>query len=257
MPSPAHQSQYVLQGYQPYEHQGHQRVIPYSKPWHIAKIVMRCSDIVFSLIVIGISAYVLTIAFSGGAFYVMSWLPAAVGIIWDTAELITICARGGRRGIHPGAHVGLHLIFWLCFAAAVGLQGTYIYFRDVDDYYYSYSSRRQSFFRTKVVPMQNTITAFTALLLINHFILFVRACVETNQRNSRPPVFMVPVNAPPPMQSQAVAGSYVPYPHQPQQAYIPAQQQDKGEQAAASNPSNAGQYVPPGPDGTYYGPASR
>ncbi|KAI8172624.1 hypothetical protein K4K51_010793 [Colletotrichum sp. SAR 10_75] len=180
MSSPAHQSQYGLQGYQPYEHQGHQRVIPYSKPWHIAKIVMRCSDIVFSLIVIGISAYVLTIAFSGGAFYVMSWLPAA-----------------------------------------------------------------------------NTITAFTALLLINHFILFVRACVETNQRNSRPPVFMVPVNAPPPMQSQAVAGSYVPYPHQPQQAYIPAQQQDKGEQAAASNPSNAGQYVPPGPDGTYYGPASR
>lgn len=186
MSSPAHQSQYGLQGYQPYEHQGHQRVIPYSKPWHIAKIVMRCSDIVFSLIVIGISAYVLTIAFSGGAFYVMSWLPvsrrsasyplkvsrlmstlqAAVAIIWDTAELITICARGGRRGIHPGAHVGLHLIFWLCFAAAVGLQGTYIYFRDVDDYYYySYSSRRQSFFRTKVVPMQNTITAFTALLL--------------------------------------------------------------------------------------------
>ncbi|KAE9574295.1 hypothetical protein CGMCC3_g9449 [Colletotrichum fructicola] len=257
MSSPAHQPQYGLQGYQPYEHQGHQRVIPYSKPWHIAKIVMRCSDIVFSLIVIGISAYVLTIAFSGGAFYVMSWLPAAVAIIWDTAELITICARGGRRGIHPGAHVGLHLIFWLCFAAAVGLQGTYIYFRDVDDYYYSYSSRRQSFFRTKVVPMQNTITAFTALLLINHFILFVRACVETNQRNSRPPVFMVPVNAPPPMQSQAVAGSYVPYPHQPQQAYIPAQQQDKGEQAAASSPSNAGQYVPPGPDGTYYGPASR
>ncbi|KAJ0363358.1 hypothetical protein COL26b_012979 [Colletotrichum chrysophilum] len=86
MPSPAHQSQYVLQGYQPYEHQGHQRVIPYSKPWHIAKIVMRCSDIVFSLIVIGISAYVLTIAFSGGAFYVMSWLPNSLPFAQEEAD---------------------------------------------------------------------------------------------------------------------------------------------------------------------------
>ncbi|KAF9873631.1 hypothetical protein CkaCkLH20_08741 [Colletotrichum karsti] len=253
MTSPAHQSQYGLEGYQPYEHQ--QNVIPYNRSWHIAKIGMRSSNIVFNLIVISLSVYVYVWTHIG-LFLIVSGFPAAVAMIWDVAELITVCARGGKRGIHPGAHVGLHLIFWLIFAAAVGIQSAYIYIRDEP---YSSTGRRFWFIRKNLIPMQNTVLAFTVLLLINHFTLFVRACVETNQRNRRAPVFMVPISAPP-MQPHMVAGAYVPYPHQPQQAYSPAQQNMASQNMA---PQNLGQqnmtqrtefYTPPGPDGTYYAP---
>jgi hypothetical protein len=44
---------------------------------------------------------------------------ASAVIIWDIAEFITLCVRDGRsfrRGIPPGAHVGVELIIWLMFA---------------------------------------------------------------------------------------------------------------------------------------------
>jgi hypothetical protein len=34
------------------------------------------------------------------------------------AEAICICARGGHRGIHPGACVGVDLIIWLGFVGS-------------------------------------------------------------------------------------------------------------------------------------------
>lgn len=41
--------------------------------------------------------------------------------LWDTIEFITLCVRRGRRGIHPGFHVALELIFWLAAAVLTAL----------------------------------------------------------------------------------------------------------------------------------------
>jgi hypothetical protein len=43
--------------------------------------------------------------------------------IWDLAEGICILARNGKRGIHPGAIVGVDLIFWAAWMSAAIFDG--------------------------------------------------------------------------------------------------------------------------------------
>ncbi|KAF6814319.1 hypothetical protein CMUS01_12659 [Colletotrichum musicola] len=236
------QSHFSMGDYRPFENQSGPGTVPvpYNRRWHIAKIVIRGFGIAFAIIVIGFSTYMASSLARGAFHVVLSGFPAIASVIWDTSELITTCARGGRKGIHPGAHVALHLLFWLVFAVAVGIQSTLIYFRDADDDgYYANPA--------------DVVTAFTALLFIGHFALFVRACMETNERNRRPPVFMVPVNAPLPT-SQITGGSYRPYPH-PNPMSTPAQQEKV--LVSSANAAVEGTSTPPGPDGTYYGPSSQ
>ncbi|GKT54418.1 hypothetical protein ColTof4_13789 [Colletotrichum tofieldiae] len=236
------QSQYGmpdgLEGYVPYKPQGGKQAVLYNRPWHIAKIAIRGCNIAFSAIVIGITAHASTYMYYTPYLLWFSAIPGAFAICWDVSELITICARGGRKGIHPGAHVGLHLIFWPLFATAVALESLNIYFLDYG-------------IEGAVATMQHVALAFTCLLLLNHFTLFVRACVDTHRRNNRPPIYMVPVNMPAPMPP---AGSYAPYPFPPQQPQN-ALEHEKGQMTGANVPTEA--TAPPGQDGTYYGPGSR
>ncbi|KAL0935814.1 uncharacterized protein CTRU02_208028 [Colletotrichum truncatum] len=224
----AYQQQPGAEAYQPYEHQGAQQGTYYSKPWHITKIVMRCLNITFSVVLIALVAYLATLTAYGALVLFFGGLiaccGAALAVIWDIAEFITICARGGRKGIHPGAHVALHLLFWLCFAATTAIQCIHLFVRDEFDTY-RFTRTQRSFFRDTIIPLQNAVAAFTILLLISHFVLFVRACVETARRNKRPAVIMVPVTAPTPTPNQMANGSYPSYPNQPQPAYYPYQQE--------------------------------
>ncbi|KAM0806533.1 hypothetical protein AB5N19_06869 [Seiridium cardinale] len=211
--------------YQPYPQQYQQapRVIPYSRPWQITKIVFHSLSIVFSIIVLGISI-ALVVDPDVNQSYQIIWVApqAGIALIWSIAELITICARRGR-GIHPGAQVALHLLLWLGFLVAVGLTSWLVAFAQECDYYcreYYYDYNGGQYFSSIQAEL-----AFLALLALVHFILFVRACVETNQRNKMAgPVIMVPqhmyynqpmaqypVQSMPPMQQG--------YPVPPQQAH--------------------------------------
>ncbi|OHE91434.1 hypothetical protein CORC01_13253 [Colletotrichum orchidophilum] len=245
VPQPQYAPPDGFEGYVPYAQQAPQREIPFNRTWHLVKIVLRGFNIAFGVIIIGISVALVMYSFSSSFYLIFSGFPAAAAICWDTTELITICARGGRRGIHPGAHVGLHLLFWLVFMVSTGWEAANVYFRD-DPRSWVYSSGQ-------ITSMQDAVLAFTALLFLSNFTLFVRACVECKQRNVRPPpVYMVPVVGPPPMQP---AGSYQPYPYSPQQASFQPQY-DKGQMAGA-NIDTTEMAAQPGPDGTYYGPGSR
>ena len=67
---------------------------------------------------------IFTAAFSEKYIDVFFALPVYLSAgIWDTAELITVCVRRrAKRGIHPGAHVGVELCIWLiAFGAATWL----------------------------------------------------------------------------------------------------------------------------------------
>ncbi|OLN88349.1 hypothetical protein CCHL11_00014 [Colletotrichum chlorophyti] len=228
-------------GYRPYENQIDQQDILYNRPWHIAKVVIRGFNLVSCCIVIGIAVFMF-LGFYYVNFFLFSLLPAALAVIWDISELITICARGGRLGIHPGAHVGLHLVFFIAFMIATGYEAWWVIERESNDTY----------FGGNVITLQNIVLAFTALLFLGHFILFVRSCIDTHKQRNRPPIYMVPINAPPPMP----AGSYIPYPYdsnRPQQPY--ASPQHELGQMSGANPAIT--VASPGPDGTYYGPGSR
>ncbi|KAK1964447.1 hypothetical protein LY78DRAFT_704382 [Colletotrichum sublineola] len=205
----------------PQESQGGRKATPYSRSWHIAKAAIRGCDIAFSIIVIVITLHMLvTIGYSSPYLLLFSAIPGVVAIFWDVSELITICARGGRKGIHPGAHVGLHLIFWLVFAIAVVCESL---FR-------SYS------FDWPFATYEHVALAFTCLLLLNHFILFVRACIETSQRNTGAPIYTIPTSMTAPQQQCDT-------------------RHEKGQMIGANVPTET--TAPSGSDGTYYGPGGQ
>jgi hypothetical protein len=41
--------------------------------------------------------------------------------LFDIAEVITVCLRRGRRGLHPGFHVAFELVFWLATGVLTAL----------------------------------------------------------------------------------------------------------------------------------------
>ncbi|KAK6844165.1 hypothetical protein PG995_014275 [Apiospora arundinis] len=156
-----------------------------------------------------------------------------VCIIWDLAELITLFTCGRHRkgdqqqpqqegqkqstardGIHPGAHVGVDLVLWLAgiFVVLFTISGSvldgYSYRYECEEFakggpnYYStsyyekfcspsYLNDLDNFYK----PAARAISAFACLLTLTHFVIFVRACIETNLRNRmRGPVVMVPTS---------------------------------------------------------------
>jgi hypothetical protein len=97
------------------------QILPFNKTSYWVKIVLTVASIIFCLILLGLS-----VACSTGPGYdlwniTIYWVaPLIAGAgFWSLAELITLCACGKRnnaefrRGIHPGAHVGVDLIVWL------------------------------------------------------------------------------------------------------------------------------------------------
>ncbi len=50
--------------------------------------------------------------------------------LWDIAEGICILVRGGHRGIHPGAIVGVDLVIWLGWIVVLFFLGDWGYVTD-------------------------------------------------------------------------------------------------------------------------------
>lgn len=97
------------------------RMIPFDKNWYWGKIVLTAASLIFCIISLGISISI-SIGPGYGSWNITAYWVAPFVIItaiWDIAELITIFACGKRdgaqhrRGIHPGAHVGVDLLIWL------------------------------------------------------------------------------------------------------------------------------------------------
>lgn len=131
---------------------------------------------------------------------------------WQIAEHITLAVRRGWRSIHPGAHVGVHLVLSvlavlvvpsLCLSLSLEMTEFTIEGdcdSDSDDSGDYYSSGSSSYygnsrcdsssyvtFPSQAVASQyftlfEALAAFAVLLLISHVTLFVMACVETDRR---------------------------------------------------------------------------
>ncbi|KAI1416884.1 hypothetical protein F5Y13DRAFT_101482 [Hypoxylon sp. FL1857] len=198
---------------------------PISRSWQIAKVVLQCASLVCCITVLGLSA---SNTWRGGTGAGIFTIPVAIVIaVWTIAELVTLFFRrktAPGRGIHPGAHVGVHLIFVLALILAVfyscllwssvqrSLGPCNEWPRDpedpkyvtqnltvTDDYgvhteitsYYCPEKYRNMIDDPSYRRAVQAIIAFSALLWAIHFTLFVRACVETQRLNSEGPVMVV------------------------------------------------------------------
>ncbi|KAL8297333.1 hypothetical protein RB597_006432 [Gaeumannomyces tritici] len=200
-----------------------------SKGWYIAKLTLGSCIALFDIILIALSAAYMNLWTgyngSGNSYFILVFIPAIVSLGWQIAEFITVGVHKDRRGIHPGAHVALHLLLWLTFAMTVTLLGFLvsrrIYLRNGN---YGYSSRFMRFLNDGE-PLENAQFAFSVLNLILHFTLFVRFCIETNRRNTLPPG-MIMVAAP-------ASGMYLVPGAQPQYMAQAVPQQPQAGQASA------------------------
>lgn len=82
--------------------------------------------------------------------------------------LKTLCSRR-KEGLHPGLLVAAHLIIWLVVLAAVAFSALFT----------AYATQLSS----QTAGLQRTLLAFNCILMLIHFVLFVDACVMTNQLN--------------------------------------------------------------------------
>jgi hypothetical protein len=109
-----------------------------------------------------------------------------VMFVWDIAEIICILARGGHRGIHPGAIVAIDLLAWLGWfgvdfflgVAGVATRG-YTWIRYYSGYSNeSYGYRHGSYDPSKALPedlrLENEIEGKgRALIAFSSLIMYV------------------------------------------------------------------------------------
>ncbi|KAI2621465.1 hypothetical protein GGS26DRAFT_594482 [Hypomontagnella submonticulosa] len=188
-----------------------------TRSWRVAKVVLHITSIVFCAIVIGLSAA--TTWEEGDGVAILTIPIAAATAAWTIAELVTLWIRrrsAPGRGIHCGAHVGVQLVIFLAMILALfyscGLWRSVQRFQEVcntwerdpknPDWVYEEetfsspdgTSETSYYCPPSYVDLINSASyraAVQALIAAIHFSLFVRACVETQRRNSEPPVVMM------------------------------------------------------------------
>ncbi|EGO59273.1 hypothetical protein NEUTE1DRAFT_121112 [Neurospora tetrasperma FGSC 2508] len=178
--------------------------IAYSKKWHVVKLAFQTASLVCSAVIFGIG---LALGVYGEQSEDYRWWEidpvfaidasaAGLAILWTVAEFLVLYASKGRRGIHPGAHVGVQLIIVLVASLGVSIGGVFVY-EFTRDYY------DEPVIPNLLTGLMRTLLAFSSILWIIHFFLFVRACVEThtvNATNKSRRITYVRVPVPVPMQ---------------------------------------------------------
>ncbi|KAI6592771.1 hypothetical protein MCOR04_003452 [Pyricularia oryzae] len=179
-----------------------------SKKSFLFKSAIGITIILMDIIIIGVAAGNLNstrYAFASSYYYYYSpfWTfifiipPAILSFVWQVAEFITLAVRKDR-GIHPGAHVGLHLVLWLGYIVGATYAGLEVQSLDrynrepyrSNRYYgsrYNYDNEEAEVQAAlkRAFSFQMAILVFAVMLIIAHLTLFVRACIETHRRNKQ------------------------------------------------------------------------
>ncbi|ROW01947.1 hypothetical protein VMCG_05626 [Cytospora schulzeri] len=143
------------------------RLVPYNPRWHWGKFTTRCFIILFSACIWGLLVI--------DDIWALVIVPVLISdIVWQFAELITLAfRRTKKRGIHPVAHLVIDLAHMLCYFAIAVLYSMVIY------NIASFENKEQQ--KAGFIP-RIVIDVFLFVQWIFHLLLFVRDCVEVNQR---------------------------------------------------------------------------
>ncbi|KAL2162478.1 hypothetical protein VTH06DRAFT_7392 [Thermothelomyces fergusii] len=136
----------------------------------ISKLAIRFVQFALASSLVGCLAYAFSMRLTHGITFVVLLPQAAVSVTWALAEGICILVRGGHRGMHPGANVALDLLLWLGLIAGTALSQIAAS--------YPGDPRHRS-----IVATGRVILGLGVSLILLHFVTFVIACAETDQRN--------------------------------------------------------------------------
>ncbi|KFH44274.1 hypothetical protein ACRE_049270 [Hapsidospora chrysogenum ATCC 11550] len=170
-------------------------LVPETKLWINTKSGLHAAGAVLSICALGMGLSLIRfgdIAYLAG----IACAVPAMALIWSAAELIVLAVHKFQKGIHPGGQVAACLILWMAAATIAILEGlTSSTFRSHCSYAYDsrvgyiesncnnpYGAQR---------PLWAAITAFTSLLWLVYFTLFIYACIDTSKRNSAKRVVMM------------------------------------------------------------------
>ncbi|KAK4244503.1 hypothetical protein C7999DRAFT_35156 [Corynascus novoguineensis] len=180
----------------------------------------------------------------------LSGTAAGLAIVVTAVEFLKTLFSSRREGMHPGALVAFHLLIWLVALVAGIMTALFNAFADWS--------------RNQTALFERVLVAFDCILFLIHFILFVGACVETNQlkkANRGVVVVRVPVPVGPgypgaPYPVYGSAGQFVPLQPgtQPGHSTVPMMTQISPQAGNGAGP------VPPQPAALYagyYAPASQ
>ncbi|KAJ4127058.1 hypothetical protein NW768_008681 [Fusarium equiseti] len=187
--------------YVPYPQQGAAPPVPQDwtpprvqepKAWMYTKLALHGVDIITCIVGLALTGSLRSVQTLG--LVAVGACPLFVmAMVWDIAELLTRFGRKWKAGIHPGAHVAIHLFLWLGAAVIGGMESTFSAYYSSFDYLdetceYSREERRYVCTSNEGVASKRTLfvslTVFTCLLWLWQFVLFVGACIDTQKRNA-------------------------------------------------------------------------
>ncbi|RYO95547.1 hypothetical protein DL764_007669 [Monosporascus ibericus] len=164
------------------------RVKPESqKRWDVIKVILRAFTLAFAialavLCIRSVRIYDNLSSASASLAFVGCLTPASISGIWALAEFITIFVRTSRSGLRltgipPGAHVAVDLLLWLTSLVFVALLSVWLIYILQSAWYFIGLTGAQMGIALAALCLQFAMTGL-------HFTLFVRACIETERRNS-------------------------------------------------------------------------
>ncbi|KAK4194140.1 hypothetical protein QBC40DRAFT_188867, partial [Triangularia verruculosa] len=164
--------------------------VPFNPRWHKLKIVLMLLAVSFSAVIIGVSvATGYTPLGDPGRYYIhdsayitgVSAAAAVLSLLFVALEMLNICLSKDRRGMHPGWLVTYNLVIGILAAAAFGIMIHYTTAVDgYDGWYRFFQDKRKA---NKELILFKVLLGFDFTLFLVHFILFIGACFESNQRN--------------------------------------------------------------------------
>ncbi|KAM7188633.1 hypothetical protein V8F33_010498 [Rhypophila sp. PSN 637] len=164
--------------------QQQQQPPPQRRVWFTAKTILGTAAVLFSLAMIGISIKMVAKYGDTGLVHVSFicvGFTAVSSIVWQAIEFMAMCARPDRRGLYPGAHVGVHICICLACVATMGYVGIWVSEGNHDWKYVPAPGAIPGDPLADVVysPLYHmgiVLLVLTVMLLLINFILAIIAC---------------------------------------------------------------------------------
>lgn len=190
--------------FQPLELPQPERFKP-SKVFTVGKVALASFSLVFAIAALGLSLSLILLDWQFDSFLTNIIAAAAAGatIVWQAADLLTMAARRSLyRPIHPGAHIGVHIVLdalWILVAVSLALSLSYTladwtvdsrcgdgytgsYYDGVGYEYCGWDTFATQGQAARYFGLLEALVAFAVLLAASHLTLAVLACVETHRR---------------------------------------------------------------------------
>ncbi|VBB80587.1 Putative protein of unknown function [Podospora comata] len=152
------------------------------KPWYTARTILGIFCAVLSIALLGLGIKLAVKYESAPLIHVtvaFTVFTAGASLLWSLFEFIAMCTRAQRRGIYPGAHVGVHMGLCLVSVAVVGYVGIWV--SHGQDSRVEASRNRLEY--SPLYHMGVVILIVSSVLLLVHFVISILACQELRRKD--------------------------------------------------------------------------